>query len=50
MSIDETVRNPASEQPNMAPGGPDMGMGKGKGMGGRGLGKGMRSFRGRGGR
>lgn len=43
LSVDETVRNPASEKP----GGGMPGMGKGKG---RGMGKGMRGMRGRGGR
>ena len=58
LSIDETVRNPASEQQNVAKqehGRISQGMG-GRGMrgmmggrGGRGLGRGIRSYRGRGG-
>lgn len=49
LSIDETVKNPQSEQPGGGMGG---GKGKGKGMPGKGMGKGrgrgMRAFRGRG--
>lgn len=59
LSVDETVRNPKSEQPNAGPGGAGgapmsaamggQGM-RGMGMNGRGgLGKGVRAFRGRGG-
>lgn len=46
LSIDETVRNPKSEQPQQQGGGKGKGKGKG-GMGG-GRGRGMRAFRGRG--
>merc|ERR1711935_318172 len=45
LSIDETVKNPQSEQPGGGGGG---GKGKGKGMGkgmGKGRGRGMRAFR-----
>lgn len=62
LSVDETVRNPKSEQPGgqqggMGAGGPPMsaamggqGMrGMGMGRGGRGLGRGVRAYRGRGG-
>jgi len=45
LSIDETVKNPKSEQPQAPMGG---GKGKGKGKGGKGRGRGMRAFRGRG--
>jgi len=46
LSIDETVKNPQSEQPQ---GGGGKGKGKGKGMGkGKGRGRGMRALRGRG--
>merc|ERR1712187_911163 len=45
LSIDETVKNPQSEQPQ-APKGKGKGMGKGMG---KGRGRGMRAFRGRGG-
>lgn len=60
LSVDETVRNPKSEQPQGGPGGPGgapmsaamggQGM-RGMGMGGRGggLGRGVRAFRGKGG-
>merc|ERR1719199_1656346 len=46
LSIDETVKNPKSEQPQGGKGG-GKGKGKGKGMG-KGRGRGMRAFRGRG--
>lgn len=46
LSIDETVKNPQSEQPGagMGCGGGGKGKGKGKGMG-KGRGRGMRAFR-----
>jgi len=49
LSIDETVKNPQSEQPGGGMGG-GKGKGKGKGMPGmgKGRGRGMRAFRGRG--
>lgn len=54
LSVDETVQNPKSEQPDAQPAG-GMGMGRGRGGGGmrgmmRGAGRGVRAFKGRGGR
>jgi T-complex protein 1 subunit eta len=49
LSIDETVRNPQSEQAQIAPGGGTGGKGMKGMMGGRG-GRGVKAFRGRGGR
>eukprot|EP00448_Togula_jolla_P007290 CAMPEP_0170600042 /NCGR_PEP_ID=MMETSP0224-20130122/17127_1 /TAXON_ID=285029 /ORGANISM="Togula jolla, Strain CCCM 725" /LENGTH=560 /DNA_ID=CAMNT_0010924749 /DNA_START=70 /DNA_END=1752 /DNA_ORIENTATION=- len=46
LSVDETVKNPKSEQPQG--GGKGKGKGMGKGMPGKGRGRGMRAFRGRG--
>merc|ERR1712217_693685 len=49
LSIDETVKNPQSEQPGAGMGGKGGGKGKGMGKGmGKGRGRGMRAFRGRG--
>ena len=60
LSVDETVRNPKSEQPDAGGGGGQpvsaamggggmRGMMGGRGRGGRGLGRGVRAFRGKGG-
>merc|ERR1711865_274935 len=45
LSIDETVKNPSSEQPGAGMKGGGKGGGKGKGKPGRGRGRGMRTFR-----
>jgi T-complex protein 1 subunit eta len=52
LSIDETVRNPQSEVAQAAPGGGTGGKGMKGMMGGRGggMGRGVKAFRGRGGR
>merc|ERR1712228_1006566 len=44
LSIDETVKNPKSEQPGGGGMGGGKGKGKGKGKGGKGRGRGMRAF------